>query len=237
LSYFIWEITFRGYVLLCSSSCIVPWLILSISVLTDLWCQVNVVTWLNALVMMTYQLTAAIGIAAQSILGGYKNQQNSQILHDSCPKKISKYPNFYDICLKNLQSAQILHDFCQKNARILHNCPKNIFFPDFRGHVPSVPPTPMTAAALISPCQSKLLQDLLWADLTVIVVYMYITVFELGLYWISALANLESGHFSEIWPTGLGQISSQLWQIPVQLHYAIQLWIKMTHMTCKIVNT
>jgi len=59
-----------------------------------------------------------------------KNQQNARILHDSCPRKLSKYPNFY-ICPKNLQNFRILHDFCPKNARILHNnCPRNIF-PEF----------------------------------------------------------------------------------------------------------
>ena len=53
---------------------------------------------------------------------------------DFCPKKLSKYPNFYDICLEN---ARILHD----------NCPKNIFpiFFFFGGgeglHVPTCPPS------------------------------------------------------------------------------------------------
>ena len=57
------------------------------------------------------------------------------------PEKLSKYSNFYDICLKNLQNSRILHDFCPKNARILHNnSPKKIFFRIFWGHVP--PPTP-----------------------------------------------------------------------------------------------
>jgi len=47
-------------------------------------------------------------------------------------KKLSKYPNFYDICPKILQNSQIFHDFCPENAIILHNnCPK-IFFPNFR---------------------------------------------------------------------------------------------------------
>jgi len=46
-------------------------------------------------------------------------------------RKLSKYPNFYDIRPKNLQNSRILHDFWPKNARILHNnCPKNIF-PEF----------------------------------------------------------------------------------------------------------
>jgi len=49
------------------------------------------------------------------------------------PKKLSKYPNYYDICPNNWQNSRILHDFCPKNARISHNnCPK-IFFPNFRG--------------------------------------------------------------------------------------------------------
>jgi len=46
-------------------------------------------------------------------------------------KKLSKYPNFYDIDPKNLQNSRILHELCPKNVRILHNnCPKNIF-PEF----------------------------------------------------------------------------------------------------------
>ena len=53
-----------------------------------------------------------------------KNHENAQILNDSCPKnynntrflwylpeKLSKYPNFYDICLEILQNSRILHDF------------------------------------------------------------------------------------------------------------------------------
>jgi len=43
-------------------------------------------------------------------------------------RKITKHPNFYDICPKTEQNSGILHEFCPKNARILHNnCPKNIF--------------------------------------------------------------------------------------------------------------
>jgi len=43
-------------------------------------------------------------------------------------KRLSKYPNVYDICPKNKQNSGILYDFCPKNARILHNnCRKNIF--------------------------------------------------------------------------------------------------------------
>jgi len=60
--------------------------------------------------------------------GRPKNQQNTRILHDSCPKNYQNTPNFYDIYPKNLQNSRILDDFCQKNARILpNNCPKSIF--------------------------------------------------------------------------------------------------------------
>jgi len=41
------------------------------------------------------------------------------------PEKLSKYPILYDFCLKNQQNSRILRDKCPKNARILHdNCQK-----------------------------------------------------------------------------------------------------------------
>jgi len=50
-----------------------------------------------------------------------KNLQNARILHDICPKKINKIPEFCMI-------------FSPKNARISHdNCPKNIFSRFFLG--------------------------------------------------------------------------------------------------------
>ena len=45
-------------------------------------------------------------------------------------KKLSKYPNFYDICPKIYKIPEFYMIFCPENARILHNCPKNIF-PEF----------------------------------------------------------------------------------------------------------
>jgi len=48
-------------------------------------------------------------------------------------RKITKHPNFYDICQKR-------YYFARKNARILRNtcnCPKNIF-PEYWATLPSV---------------------------------------------------------------------------------------------------
>jgi len=42
---------------------------------------------------------------------------------------------------------------------------------------------------------------------------------KLELYRILATANPESGHFWKSGQVGSGQISSQIWQIPVQLEY------------------
>jgi len=44
------------------------------------------------------------------------------------PEKLSKYSNFY-ICQK-INKIPEFYDFCPKNAKILHNCPKNLF-PEF----------------------------------------------------------------------------------------------------------
>jgi len=44
-------------------------------------------------------------------------------------EKLSKYPNFYDICPKSWRNSRILHDFRPKNAQILHNnCQKIIIY-------------------------------------------------------------------------------------------------------------
>jgi len=92
----------------------------------------------------------AIGVGAQSTLGGHKIFARKNMYQKSAkcpnftrflPEKLSKYPNFYYICPKNLQNSRILHDFCPNNARILHNnCPKKIFFPNFRGARAPLPP-------------------------------------------------------------------------------------------------
>ena len=67
-------------------------------------------------------------------------------------RKISKYPNFYDICPKNQQNSLILHDFFPENARILHkNCPKNFFPRILGGHV--APPPPRDSYAYVWPHQ------------------------------------------------------------------------------------
>jgi len=75
------------------------------------------------------------------------------------PEKLSKYPNFYDICPKKIQFSRILHDFCPNNARILHNnnCPKNIFFQNFRGARAPLPPypTPMCATVVAAGCYNS----------------------------------------------------------------------------------
>jgi len=57
------------------------------------------------------------------------------------PEKLSKYPNFYDICPKNLQNSRILHDFARKMPEFYVIIARKIFFPDFRGggHVPPAP--------------------------------------------------------------------------------------------------
>ena len=70
-----------------------------------------------------------IGIGAQSTLGGHqifapkiytKNQQNAQILKDSCLKNDQNTLIFMIFARKNLQNSRISHDFCRKNAQILH---------------------------------------------------------------------------------------------------------------------
>ena len=63
-----------------------------------------------------------------------KNYQNVRILHDSCPKKIIKIPEF----------LWYLPEKCPNLNGILHNnCPKKIFFPIFfccgGGDVPPAP--------------------------------------------------------------------------------------------------
>jgi len=60
------------------------------------------------------------------------------------PEKLSKYPNFYDICPKNLQNFRILHDFARKIPEFDIIIARKIFSPNFRGaRAPSpYPPSP-----------------------------------------------------------------------------------------------
>jgi len=46
-------------------------------------------------------------------------------------EELSKYPNFYDICQKIYKIPEFYIIIARK-----------IFFPNFRGHVPPVPPSP-----------------------------------------------------------------------------------------------
>jgi len=70
-----------------------------------------------------------------------KNQQNARILHDSCPKKISIYPNFMIFARKKITKFPNFTRFLPESARILHNnCPKNIFFRILGGTCHPCPP-------------------------------------------------------------------------------------------------
>jgi len=86
------------------------------------------------------QRTKAIGVGAQSTLGGTQNfcPKNMYYKSAKCPNftwflsgKLSKYPNFYDICPKNLQNSRILHDFCPKMPEFYIMIARKILFPEF----------------------------------------------------------------------------------------------------------
>ena len=75
--------------------------------------------------LVTHLLYAnCIGVGAQSTLGGggTKFLPEKYVLKISkmsefykiLARKLSKYPNFYDIFPKNLQNSRISHDFCLK---------------------------------------------------------------------------------------------------------------------------
>ena len=101
-------------------------------------------------IISLYNIDICIGVGAQSTLGGTKFLPEKYVLKISkmpefymilLPEKLSKYPNFYNICPKNLQNSVILHGFCPKNAWILrNNCPKNIFARILGACAPLLPP-------------------------------------------------------------------------------------------------
>ena len=92
---------------------------------------------------------ATIGVGAQSTLGGHdifagkiciKNNKMPEVYMFLARKIITIPELLLYLSPKLTKNSLILRDFCPKNARILHkNCPK-IFFPNFRGHVPPLPP-------------------------------------------------------------------------------------------------
>jgi len=56
-------------------------------------------------------------------------------------RKIIKIPDFfYDICPIKLKNSRILHDFCPKIPEFYIIIVRKIFLPNFRGHVPPMPP-------------------------------------------------------------------------------------------------
>ena len=70
------------------------------------------------------------------------------------PEKLSKYPNFYDICHKNSQNSRILHDFCPKIPEFYIIMAGKIFSPNFGGG--ALRPTPVSYAHEYDLCATTL---------------------------------------------------------------------------------
>ena len=93
--------------------------------------------------------SAIIGVGAQSTLGGHqifartmciKNQQNARILHDSCPKNYQNTRIFMIFARKFYKIPEFYMSFARKMPEFYVIIARKIFFSNFRGHVPPLPP-------------------------------------------------------------------------------------------------
>jgi len=115
--------------------------------------RVLLISQLLAPYLSTLVLTIGVGGSSVNFRGAqHFCPRNMYEKFTKCPnftwflsKKLSKYPNFYDIHPKNKQNSGILHDSCPTNTWILHNnCPPPNIFPELflGGTCPSCPPSP-----------------------------------------------------------------------------------------------
>jgi len=113
----------------------------------------TVLSWQNQQLSKVHTATDCttwrIGVWAQSTLGGgtkfLPEKYVSKISEMPeftwfLPEKLSKYQNFHDICPKIYKIPEFYIVFARKMPEFYVIIARKIFFPNFRGHVPPLPP-------------------------------------------------------------------------------------------------